>query len=244
MRNWPLPLRKLFLDSPAFVCYTYNNTIVPFRRSGFRFIQEVFVADIVYTYDAKPYLNITNQCPCACTFCIRAAAGGLGSAGSLWHAADPGWDEIERAIVHAQPLLADAREAVFCGYGEPFCALENLVRSTCLLKARHPHLALRVNTNGLGDLINGRPTAGDLEGFADTISISLNAPNATRYHELVQSRYGVAAYDAMLRFAEQCKSHYPSVVFTVVDVLTPEEICACQTIAQSMRIPLRVRNLL
>lgn len=198
------------------------------------------MADIIYTYNGKPYLNITNQCPCACEFCIRAESDGLGSAATLWHAADPTWEEIEQAMTAFD--FSQANQAVFCGYGEPFCALDHLRRSAAWLKERYPGLALRVNTNGLGDLINGRETAGDLQGLVDTMSISLNAPNAARYNALVRPSFGEAAYPAMLAFAKDCKAMYPRVVFSVVDVITPEEIEQCRKIAQDMEIPLRVRN--
>ena len=198
------------------------------------------MADIVYTLRGKPYLNITNQCPCACTFCIRGEMESVGSAASLWHAGDPSWEDIERALEAHD--FAGAGEAVYCGFGEPFCALENLKRSAAWLKEKYPGLRLRVNTNGLGDLILGRPAARELEGLADTMSISLNAPDAARYQALCQCRYGGEAYDAMLRFAAACKEIYPRVVLTVVDVLTPEEIEQCRAIAEGMGIPLRVRH--
>ena len=197
------------------------------------------MADIIYTYNGKPYLNITNQCPCACTFCIRSQNDGLGSARSLWHGADPTWPEIEQAL--EQTDFSGVEQVIFCGYGEPFCALDNLKRCAQWLKGRYPGVALRVNTNGLGDLINGRATAVELAGLVDAVSVSLNAPNAARYHELVRSRWGEAAFAAVLRFAEDCKAHIPSVKFSVVDVLTPEEIEACRAIADEMGIPLRVR---
>ena len=55
------------------------------------------MADIVYTYRGKVYLNITNRCPCRCTFCIRSNGDGLGSAHTLWHKSDPTAEEIAKA---------------------------------------------------------------------------------------------------------------------------------------------------
>ena len=198
------------------------------------------MADIVYTLNGKPYLNITNQCPCACVFCVRGGAEGVGSARSLWHAKDPAWEEIERALEAFD--FSRAEEAVYCGFGEPFCAFEHLKRSAQWLRNNYPKLELRINTNGLGDLILGRPAAPALAGLVDCMSISLNAPNAARYHELCRSRYGGAAYDAVLRFAAQCRDIYPKVILSVVDVLTPEEIARCREIAEGMGLPLRVRR--
>ena len=198
------------------------------------------MADILYTFGDKPYFNITNQCPCACTFCIRAGRAGVGSAVSLWHESDPTWPEIEQAFAAFD--FSGVTEAVFCGFGEPFCALENLVRSAAWLKEHYPEMALRVDTTGLGDLIHGRPTAFALEGLIDTMSVSLNAPDAARYQELTNSPFGEAAWPAVLRFAEECKKIYPRVIFSVVDVLAPAEIERCREVARGMGIDFRVRN--
>ena len=198
------------------------------------------MADIIYTFEGKPYLNLSNQCPCACTFCLRSGREGLGSADSLWHKSDPAWPEIEQALGSFD--FSGASEAVFCGFGEPFCALDNLARSAAWLKGKYPALSLRVNTTGLGDLICGRPSAHALQGLIDTMSISLNAPGAARYQELTNSRFGEAAWPAVLCFARECKKIYPRVIFTVVDVLAPEEIEQCREIAQGMGIPFRVRT--
>ncbi|MDR1928062.1 MAG: TIGR04100 family radical SAM protein [Oscillospiraceae bacterium] len=198
------------------------------------------MADIVYTFAGKPYLNLTNACPCACTFCIRSAADGVGTAQSLWHQRDPSWEEIKAALEGYD--FSRAREAVFCGYGEPFCALEMLQKTARRLKERYPGMALRVNTNGLGDLINQKPTAAALAGLVDAFSISLNAPNAARYQELCRTRFGEAAFDAVLRFARECKSIYPKVILSAVDVITPAEIAQCRKIAEELGLPLRLRH--
>jgi len=196
--------------------------------------------NIIYTFRGKPYFNLTNQCSCACVFCLRNTQEGVGSANTLWHESEPSWEDIEHAL--EQFDFAGVEEAVFCGYGEPLCAFDNLKRSAIWLKERCPGISLRVDTNGLGDLINGRPVVRELEGLVDTICVSLNAPNAARYHELCRSCYGEAAYGAMLRFAAACKEAIPRVVFSVVDVISPEEIEQCRAIAEGMGIPLRVRH--
>ncbi|MDR0531764.1 MAG: TIGR04100 family radical SAM protein [Oscillospiraceae bacterium] len=198
------------------------------------------MADIIYSYGGKPYLNITNQCPCACVFCIRGQAEGLGSAANLWHHADPSWEEIETALAAFD--FSGAGEVVFCGYGEPFCALDHLRRAAVWLKEHFPALKLRVNTNGLGDLIYQRDTSKDLAGLVDTVSISLNAPNAALYQQICRCAYGEAAFGAMLLFARHCKEVYPNVIFSVVDVLSEETLSECRALASSMGIPLRVRR--
>lgn len=197
------------------------------------------MADIVYTYREKAYLNITNRCPCRCTFCIRANGDGLGSADTLWHNSDPTAEEILDALKSFD--FSDFSEVTFCGYGEPLCAFDNLLLAGRYLKEKYNGIKLRINTNGLGNLLNGKDVIPALSQIIDTVSISLNAPNAERYNEISRPKFGMESFDEILRFAKECKEVIPTVKFSVVDVITPEEIIECQALADSMGIPLRVR---
>ena len=51
--------------------------------------------DILYTYHGQLYVNLTNQCPCACTFCIRSQTRAIGSAQDLWLKHDPSVEEVK-----------------------------------------------------------------------------------------------------------------------------------------------------
>lgn len=197
------------------------------------------MADIIYTYAGSAYMNITNKCPCACVFCIRSNGDGLGSAESLWLKKDPTIDEIKAEIDKFD--FSPYSEVVFCGYGEPTQALDNLIEAAKYLKEKHS-LRIRLNSNGMSDLINGKPTAHLLEGVVDSISLSLNAPDAESYQRVTRSKFGADAYPALLKFAEDCKKYIPSVKFTVVDVISEDEINECRKISEKMGIPLRVRK--
>ena len=197
------------------------------------------MADIIYTYAGSAYMNITNKCPCRCVFCIRSNGDGLGSAESLWLKGDPTIEEIKAEIDNFD--FSPYSEVVFCGYGEPTEALDNLIETAKYLKEKHS-LKIRLNSNGLSDLINGKPTTHLLEGIVDSISISLNAPDAESYQRVARSKFGMEAYPALLKFAEDCKKYIPSVKFTVVDVLSEEEIERCKKISDEMDIPLRIRE--
>lgn len=199
------------------------------------------MADIVYTYGGSVYMNITNKCPCACTFCIRANGDGLGSADSLWLGKDPSLDEIKAEIDNFDFSPYD--EVIYCGYGEPTQALDNLIESARYIKSKYD-IKVRLNSNGLADLINGKPTVPLLAEVVDTISISLNAPTAERYAEVSRPKFGLDSFPALVKFAAECKKAIPKVKFTVVDVITKDEIAACQKIADDMQIPLRVRTLI
>ena len=194
---------------------------------------------IIYGYKDKVYLNITNKCPCACTFCIRGEKDGVGDAQNLWLEHQPDFDEVKRAI-EGYPLDG-AEEIVFCGYGEPTCSLEVLLATAKYIR-ESLKIKTRVNTNGLGNLINGRDISGELCNAVDGVSISLNCSDRDRYYKTVRPKFGIESFDKMLLFASQCKKHTQNVTLTVVDVIGAQEIEKCRKIADDLGIPLRVRK--
>lgn len=195
---------------------------------------------ITYEVGDGLYVNVTNRCPDHCTFCIRNNGEGAYGSDSLWLEREPTVDEIVASITARD--LSRYRELVFCGFGEPLERLEDVKEVIRRVKEQAPSLRVRINTNGLSDLIWGRPTAGELAGLADSVSISLNAPAAAAYHRLCRSDYGEAAYEAMLRFARDCVRCIPEVTLTVLDLLTPAQIETCRAVARSVGAPLRVRT--
>lgn len=191
------------------------------------------------------YLNITNKCDCDCVFCIRLGQDEISGSGSLWLDHEPSAAEM---IADLETRKLDTySEFVFCGYGEPTESLEVLLEVAKWLKQKKPGTPIRLNTNGLCDLSHSKAVAPLLRGLIDSVSISLNAPSQERYSEVTQPLGKVNtddAYDAMLAFAESCKANIPKIQFTVVDILTPEEIGRCKDIAAKMNIPLRVREMI
>jgi TatD family-associated radical SAM protein len=94
----------------------------------------------------------------------------------------------------------------------------------------------------LGNLVNGRDITPELEGLVDTISISLNTPNADRYHEIVRSKFGDKSFDAMIEFAKEATKYIPHVVMSTVDTtITKEEEAECQKICDSIGVTYRIR---
>ena len=187
------------------------------------------------------YVNLTNKCPCACTFCIRQNGDGVYGSDSLWLEREPTADEVCESI---EANLGDCTELVFCGYGEPTERLDVLLEVARRVRAVHPEVPIRVNTNGLSDLIAGESTAHRFEGLVDTVSISLNAATAEEYVALCRPKFGAAAYPALLKFAEEVKGFVKDVVLTVVGTasLTPEKEAACRRVAAEHGVPLRVRR--
>lgn len=192
---------------------------------------------MLYTVGDKIYVNLTNRCPCACTFCIRQNGDGAYGSDSLWLEREPTVDEVIAEF--GKYDLDKYTEVVFCGYGEPMERAEDVAFIGRYVK-ENLGLPVRLNTNGLGDKINGKPTAEMLEGAVDIVSISLNQCDKEKYNAVTRPKWE-DGFDAMISFAADCKKFVPKVMFTVVDVIPPEDISRCKALAMSLGIELRVR---
>lgn len=196
------------------------------------------MADILYTYNQQVYANITNRCNCNCRFCIRSHKDGVGEAENLWFKKEPDIEEIKAAIDKFD--FSGYKELVFCGYGEPTCALDNLLASAAYVKEKHD-IKIRLNTNGLANLYHKRNIIPELAKVVDSVSISLNAPTAEKYQEITRPQFD-NAFDAMLEFASLAKKVFAHTQLSIVDVLPEEEIKACQKLADDRGIYLRIRK--
>lgn len=195
---------------------------------------------ITYVVENSLYINLTNRCSNRCDFCIRNNGDGAYGSDSLWLEHEPSEDEVMRALDARNIESYD--EIVFCGYGEPTERLETLISVAKKLKAKH-NCKIRVNTNGQSDLLYGKDTAPMFKDAVDTVSISLNAPNAEEYQRVCHSKFGAAAFGALLTFASNVKHYVPNVLLTVVDsALTEAEIAECRQIAADAGVTLRVRR--
>ena len=198
------------------------------------------MADIIYTLEGGVYLNITNKCPCNCAFCIRTKGDAVGEAERLWFDTEPTIDEIKEAIDAFD--FTQVESAVFCGYGEPTNAYDNLIESARYIKSINPSIQLRLNTNGLSDLINQKPTAKELSGIFDCISVSLNEPTSEKYDKITRNIYDGRAFDAMLKFTKECVRYCKNVHMTVVDVISAEDIEASRQVCESTGAEFIVRS--
>ena len=185
------------------------------------------------------YVNLTNRCNNDCPFCLRQKKI-MSAESSLWLDREPTVAEVLREFEKINWALV--KEVVFCGFGEPTIRLAELLEILRDIKKNHPAVPTRLNTNGLGNLEHGRDITPEFENILDVASISLNAATAERYLQITRSKFGIAAYEAMLTFAEKIKNYVPRVVMTIVDHVTPpEEIIACKKICDERGLTLRVR---
>lgn len=194
---------------------------------------------IAYTVKNGLYLNITNRCPCSCTFCIRNNGDGAYGSDSLWLEREPTTEEIIEVLNTYD--MDKFEEVVFCGYGEPTERMDTVVEVSKHLKGMGCK-KIRLNTNGLADLIHGKPTAYMLEGAIDVVSVSLNAGNKEEYLMVTQPSFGECSFNAMLEFASECKKYVKQVQFTIVDVIPKKEIEACKAVSKNLGIELKIRK--
>ena len=193
------------------------------------------------TYKVKNgiYVNMTNRCPCSCTFCLRQNADSVYGSDPLWLDREPTVEEVCKDL--DKWSLEEFDEIVFCGYGEPTERLFDILEVAKYIKSKSS-IKIRINTNGLSDLIHSEPTAHYLKGLINTVSVSLNATNAEDYERVVRPKFGIQSFDAMLKFTKDCVGNVDNVMMTVVDVVTSkEEQEKSKEICESIGATLRIR---
>ncbi|MBM4054599.1 MAG: YchF/TatD family DNA exonuclease [Planctomycetes bacterium] len=189
---------------------------------------------IAYAIRNSLYINLTNRCSMECSFCMRTSYP-IVKGHNLHLKKEPTTEEVLVAI--GDPGKYD--EIVFCGYGEPTERLEVLKEVAAYLKSKGKRI--RLDTNGHGDIINGRPIANELKGLIDTICISLNAETAEKYNAICKPVFGGKAYQAMIQFVKDAKKIIPNVLVSVVDI--PDiDIEKCRKIAMELGADFRIRK--
>lgn len=195
---------------------------------------------IVYRYGRNLYINMTNRCPCSCVFCIRDSTPRLGDADTLWLKEEPTAEEILSELTYQ--CDPGVHEIVFCGYGEPTNRIDTLLDVADRAKKRL-HKRIRLDTNGLGNLLNGRDIVPDLAKVLDSISISLNAPDAESYKRITRCRFEAeTAFDSLTGFIKRCRELMDDVTVSIVgDYLEPEEEKRCARLAEEWDVQFRIR---
>lgn len=191
---------------------------------------------VAYRIGQGVYLNLTSRCTLRCQFCPK------------FHRTWTVEEAYLRLPLADEPTAADAvlaarregacAEYVFCGLGEPTMRLDTLLEVASTL--RKDGGRLRLNTDGLANLVHGRDTVLQLAGLIDHVSISLNAQNETLYRRLCRPRLG-GSLAAVLAFAKRCRDFVPRVTLTAIEGLDGVDIGACATIARDMGVEFRAR---
>lgn len=195
--------------------------------------------EILYKVHNNLYINLTNRCPYSCTFCLRQKMDKVGESDTLWLLREPTAEEVIEEFKKWDVDSFD--EIVFCGFGEPTEAFDVLKKVAEFIKSKY-NKPIRLNTNGVGNLINKRNIAPELKGLIDKVSISLNNPDPEEYAKLVRSKYGEKSFQEMINFAKECKKYVPNVVMSTVDTtISHEEEKKCKEICDEVGAVYRIR---
>jgi TatD DNase family protein len=139
---------------------------------------------IAYAIRNSLYLNITNKCTNACVFCPK-----LTDYMVKGHFLKLGPEPSLNEIIGALPDLSPYREVVFCGFGEATLRLDVLKEVAKYLKREKKKV--RLDTDGLANLVHGRNVLPELSGLIDSVSVSLNAPDDGLRGELMPATRSV-----------------------------------------------------
>ncbi|MBI2059630.1 MAG: YchF/TatD family DNA exonuclease [Nitrospirae bacterium] len=166
---------------------------------------------IAYRIRDSVYLNITNKCTISCVFCPK-----FDDFMVKGHYLKLSREPDASTILSEIGDLAGVQEVVFCGFGESTLRMDALKDTARALKAKG--VKVRLDTDGLGNLVHGRNILPELKGLIDSVSISLNASNPEEYARLCPSKYEGIAYPAVKEFIREAKVWIPDVQATVVTV--------------------------
>ncbi|MBK7971783.1 MAG: YchF/TatD family DNA exonuclease [Deltaproteobacteria bacterium] len=191
--------------------------------------------EIAYRIRNSLYLNITNRCTIACVFCGKFKDFTVKGHDLRLRGGEPSVERILDAI--GDPTGLD--EVVFCGYGEPTLRLDVVKEVAARVHAMGKRV--RLNTDGLGNLVHGRDIVPELVGVVDTMSVSLNAQDAPTYARVCPSKHGEAAYPKLLEFLRSVKAHRLDAQVSVVAPLDGVDVEACKRIADDLGLRFRVR---
>lgn len=190
-----------------------------------------------YTLRGSRYLNITNRCTLRCAFCPKF--------NGQWTVRDyelrlrgeePTADDIVAAVGDPE----DIEEVVFCGLGEPTLRLYTVLEVASRLRGQVPRV--RLNTDGLANLVYGRDVTPDFEEIIQALSVSLNAQDEATYNRHCRPLLA-GAYDAVLDFVKRAREFVPEITLTAIDGLPGVDIAACRRIADDLGVGFRRREL-
>ncbi len=195
-------------------------------RRLFRLPTEETAGPPTYVIRNSLYVNVTNACDAKCTFCPRTHDEFEVKGYDLRRAKDPTVEEILAAI--GDPTRYD--ELVFCGFGEPTLRLETVKAVAAWAQERG--VRTRLNTNGHADLIHKRPTAGELVGLIDVVSVSLNAQDRETFERHCPSAFSPDGFTPMLDWIRAARDAGLNVVCTAVEGLEGVDMEACRRLAE------------
>lgn len=190
---------------------------------------------VAYAYDGVMYLAVTRRCTLHCTFCPKTNGRWVVAGNDMAH--DPEPSPAELLLAAEEAGLASFRDVAFVGLGEPTLRLEVVLEVGRALRARGHRV--RLVTDGLANLREGRDVTPELASAVDEVHVSLNAADPATYAAVCPSKYGEAAHAAVCAFLRAARAHLPVQATAITQ--PGVDIDACKTLAQALGVPLRVR---
>lgn len=200
---------------------------------------------LAYRFRGGLYLNLTNRCPTACSFCVKRAwnwsyRGRDLRLGRQEPSAGRVWEAVER-----EAARGPFRELVFCGYGESTYRLPQMIELAGAARRRFSTVRLRLNTIGLGNLIWGRDITGELAASLDAAAVSLNTADPDQWLELHAPlpAFRAGGFAGVLEFIRLCAAS--GLETTVTAVAQPGvDLKAVRRLSRGLRASFRARPFL
>ena len=186
--------------------------------------EEIPKGKIVYPIRNSLYLNLTNRCSNRCTFCWKNASYFV-KGHDLELSREPDSRELLEAIGDPKRYS----EVVFCGFGEPLLRLDLVKTVAAELKKKGGKI--RIDTDGQANLVYGRNILPELKGLVDSVSVSLNAEDAQKYHRLCRSPFGEKGFEGVLDFLREARKVIPEVTATAL-TMPGVDLEACRRLAE------------
>lgn len=189
-----------------------------------------------YDIEDRRYINIGKHCTLRCTFCPKNKGSHQVHEFNLSLAKQP----TAKELIESLDDLTDISEVVFCGYSEPTLRMPVLLEVAHYAKKQGK--PVRVNTDGLGCLVNKRNILPELAGCVDSLSISMNAQKEDLYN--THCHPGVeGSYMAMLNFLKWAPQYIKQVTATAIDGLPGVDTNECKEMADKLGVEFRARYL-
>ena len=214
---------------------------------------------IAYRIRNSVYLNATNRCTLSCSFChkfidftvaghylnlrgFRPSADDLVASARIAATAGSATRQDLRAEGAVDGDLTSLDEVAFVGYGEPTTRLDVVLETARKLAEEHGVARLRLDTDGLVNLREGRDRVPEIAAALDAVTVSVNAPDGPTYAELCPNEHGQRAWEAAVAFLRACvDADIPWVQGTVVGV-PGLDIDACRELVESTGARFRERS--
>ena len=191
---------------------------------------------ISYQIEDRLYLNITDRCTLVCAFCPKTLGHPEVQGYNLSIDNRPTTEQITKEIGDPTRYA----EIVFCGYGEPTLRLKVLLEVAHYVKEQGGRV--RINTDGLANLVHKRNVLPEMADCIDSLSVSMNAQNETIYNRHCQPELA-GSFEAMLEFLKLAPDYIKDVTATALQGLEGVDIAACEKLAEERGIKFRTRHL-